>query len=67
MQYYLEPLDFIIYTGDSIDHHDFTQSIENNIKSIRPSNSLHTKYYKNILGKTKRRDKKKWLKYAFAC
>lgn len=43
----LEPLDFIIYTGDSIDHHDFTQSIENNIKSINDINNLFKYHFPN--------------------
>lgn len=43
----IQPIDFIIYTGDSVDHHDFSQSIQNNINAINDINNLFKYYFPN--------------------
>ena len=41
-------LDFIIYTGDTVGHHDITQSINHNIKVINDINELFKYYFNDI-------------------
>jgi len=41
-------LDFIIYTGDTVGHHDITQSITHNIKVINDIDGLFKYYFSNI-------------------
>ena len=41
----IETPDFIIWNGDSVDHHDFTQSLNKNLNEINITTSLLYKYF----------------------
>lgn len=41
-------IDFIIYTGDTVGHHDITQSITHNINAINDINELFKYYFNGI-------------------
>ena len=41
-------IDFIIYTGDTVGHHDITQSINHNIKVINDINGLFEYYFNDV-------------------
>ncbi len=41
-------IDMIIYTGDSVDHHDITQSIDNNLNEIKMIYNLFDSHFHDI-------------------
>lgn len=41
-------IDFIIYTGDAVNHHDITQSVDFNLKSIKTVHDLLYQYFPKI-------------------
>lgn len=45
---YIGRVDFVIYTGDTVGHHDITQSIKHNIKSINDINDLFKHYFDGV-------------------
>lgn len=48
IKYNIKDIDFIIYTGDSVGHHDITQSISQNIKTINEVDNMFKIHFNNI-------------------